>query len=132
DLSQRRRLARGLSKIASVRPYFLRSALSHDGLWVFANRIFADRTCSDDATASIERVKSLDCGAVSGLKMIATRARPGGIPLSRSSHLPPTENSVPLKPVRLPLGFGRLATKPCATGSGPAQKQLGRRWWLAG
>ena len=62
---------------------------------------------------------------MSGLNIIATRARPGAISLSRSSHLPPTENSVPLKPVRLPPGLGRLATKPCATGSETRTKTTG-------
>src|SRR5215470_16142747 len=33
---------RRVNKIASVPPYLLRSAFGHDGLWVFANRIFAN------------------------------------------------------------------------------------------
>src|SRR5262245_2614373 len=32
---------RRVNNIASVPPYLLRSAFGHDGLWVFANRIFA-------------------------------------------------------------------------------------------
>jgi len=49
------------------------------------------RTSSDDAAASVERMKNVDCGAVSGLKTTAARARPGAIFLSRSSHFPPIE-----------------------------------------
>src|SRR5262249_37249635 len=41
-LPRRRRSAWGVNKIASVPPYLLRSAFGHDGLWVFANRIFAN------------------------------------------------------------------------------------------
>src|SRR6516164_9626140 len=74
-------------------------------------------TPSVGAAASIDRMKNLDCGDVSGLNMTPMRASPGAISLSNSSHLPPIENSYALKPVRLPPGFATLATKPCATGS---------------
>jgi len=45
DLPQTRRLARGANKIASVPPHLLQSALSHDELWIFANRILANWIC---------------------------------------------------------------------------------------
>src|SRR5262245_58742808 len=74
-------------------------------------------TPCDGAAASIERMKNLDYGDVSGLNMTPTRARPGAISLSSSSHLPPTENSNMLNPVRLPPGRVTFVTKPCSTGS---------------
>ena len=70
-------------------------------------------------------MKNLDCGEVSGLNRTATRARPGAISLSKSSHFPPTENSYMLKPVILPPGLVRLATKPCSTGSETCANTIG-------
>src|SRR5262245_49044638 len=62
-------------------------------------------TPCDGAAASIDRMKNLDCGDVSGLNITAARERLGAISLSRSTHFPPTENSYTLKPVRLPPGL---------------------------
>src|SRR6266446_1815670 len=45
------------------------------------------------------------------------RERFGTISLSRSSHFAPKVGSRWVKPVRLPPGWARLATKPWATGS---------------
>ena len=72
---------------------------------------------SDSAAASIDRMKKLDCGDASGLNMTPTRARRGEISLSRSSHLPPIENSNMLNPIRLPPGR--------VTGSAPVMKTIG-------
>src|SRR5205823_11098583 len=84
-------------------------------------------TCTpwDGAAASIERMKNLDCGDVSGLNMTPTRARSGAISFSSSSHFPPTENSNMLKPVRLPPGRVTLVTKPCSTGSETCTNTIG-------
>src|SRR4030088_1809601 len=58
--------------------------------------------------------KGSDAGACegSGLNITPTRARRGAISLSKPGHLPPTENSNMLKPVRLPPGLAMVATKP--------------------
>src|SRR5262245_23936910 len=82
-----------------------------------ANRTTTACTPCDGAAASIDRMKNLDCGDVSGLNMTPTRERPGAISLSSSSHLPPTENSNMLNPVRLPPGRVTFVTKPCSSGS---------------
>src|SRR5262245_57828945 len=74
-------------------------------------------TPCDGPAASTERMKNLDCGAVSGLNITATRVRLGANSLSRSTHFPPTENSYVLKPGRLPPGLVKLAINPCSTGS---------------
>jgi hypothetical protein len=47
----------------------------------------------------------------------ATRATPGAISLSSSSHFPPMLNSQFMKPVALPPGRAKLSTKPAPTGS---------------
>jgi hypothetical protein len=82
-------------------------SLSHALSAVERTGTMTGSTPSDGAAASIERMKNLDCGAVSGLNITATRASPGATSLSRSSHLLPTENSNPLKPVMLPPGYNR-------------------------
>src|SRR6266853_5507548 len=57
--------------------------------------------------------------------MSAARERFGAISLSRSSHFAPKVGSGWVKPVRLPPGWARLATKPWATGSLTATKTIG-------
>src|SRR6266851_2131331 len=57
--------------------------------------------------------------------MSAARERFGAISLSRSSHFAPKVGSRWVKPVRLPPGWARLATKPWATGSLTATKTIG-------
>ena len=49
--------------------------------------------------------------------MIVARLTPAAISVSSSSHLPPIDASIWMKPVRFPPGRGRLATKPTPTGS---------------
>src|SRR6516164_8621163 len=51
-------------------------------------------------------------GAVTGLNRRATRATRGAISLSSSSHLPAIVGSMLVKPVTLPPGREKLATKP--------------------
>src|SRR6266511_2514661 len=78
------------------------------------------------AAASNEPEKYVPpAGAVSGLNMIAARLRLGAISLSSSSHLPPIELSMLMKPVMLPPGRDRLATKPSPTGSDAAAMTTG-------
>ena len=49
----------------------------------------------------------------------------GATSLSSSSHLPPSEPSITTKPVALPPGRARLATKPLPTGSARIAKTMG-------
>ena len=60
-----------------------------------------------------------------GLKKKATRATRGAISLSSSSHLPGIVGSILVKPVTLPPGRGKLATKPLPTGSETVAKTMG-------
>ena len=53
----------------------------------------------------------------------------GAMSLSSSSHLPPIVGSVTVKPVTLPPGRGRPATKPLPTGSATFAKMMGIRPW---
>src|SRR5215831_9644418 len=69
-------------------------------------------TANEDAEALTTGTNSLDWGEVSGLKMTATRARPGAACLSRSSHLPAMVGSKAENPVMLPPGCARFETKP--------------------
>ena len=57
--------------------------------------------------------------------MTATCVTSGLIALSSSSHFPPTPYSNCKKPVALPPGRDRLATKP----EGCLEKQERQRWW---
>jgi hypothetical protein len=57
-------------------------------------------------------------GAVIGLNNKATRATRGAISLSSSSHLPPIVGSMLVKPITLPPGREKLATKPLPIGNG--------------
>src|SRR5262249_5098893 len=63
--------------------------------------------------------------AVAGLNSIATRATRGAISLSSSINLPAIVGSETLKPVTLPPGCGKLATKPLPTGSLTFAKMIG-------
>ena len=49
----------------------------------------------------------------------------GTVSLSSSSHLPPSEASYTAKPVALPPGRAKLATKPLPTGSATVAKTMG-------
>ena len=49
----------------------------------------------------------------------------GAISLSSSSHLPAIVGSIRMKPVTLPPGRGKLATKPLPTGSTTFTKMMG-------
>jgi hypothetical protein len=64
-------------------------------------------------------------GADTGLNSIATRAMRGAICLSSSSHLPAIVGSVKMKPVTLPPGRAKLATKPLPIGSATIAKTMG-------
>ena len=64
-------------------------------------------------------------GADAGLNSIATRSTRGAICLSSSSHLPAIVGSETLKPVTLPPGRAKLATKPLPTGSATIAKTMG-------
>src|SRR6516165_8551960 len=64
-------------------------------------------------------------GAVSGLNMIATRLTVGAISVSNSSNLPANSPSVWTKPVILPPGWDRPATKPSPTGSETTTNTIG-------
>ena len=57
--------------------------------------------------------------------MIATRTMPGAISLSTSSNFPATESSKRVKPVALPPGRAKLATKPWPTGSETCTNMIG-------
>src|SRR5262245_27240381 len=69
-------------------------------------------TAREDAAASMAGMNSLDCGDVSGLKMTATRLKPGDACLRRSSHLPAIDGSSAENPVMLPPGRARVETNP--------------------
>src|SRR5215471_9642701 len=64
-------------------------------------------------------------GAVAGLNTIAIRATRGEISLSSSTHLPAIVGSVKIKPVTLPPGRAKLATKPLPIGSATIAKTMG-------
>src|SRR6516164_6410139 len=64
--------------------------------------------------------------AVAGLNSIAIRATRGAISLSSSTHLPAIVGSVvKVKPVTLPPGCAKLATKPLPIGSATSAKTMG-------
>src|SRR5262249_15354148 len=65
-------------------------------------------------------------GVVAGLNSIATLATCGAISLSSSTNLPANVGSETLKPVTLPPGRGKLATKPLPTGSATTAKMAPR------
>jgi hypothetical protein len=57
----------------------------------------------------------------------AARLTRGEISLSSSSHLPGSVGSIMVKPVTLPPGYGKLATRPLPTGSATTAKMIGVR-----
>src|SRR3954451_5063222 len=63
--------------------------------------------------------------AVFGLAKSAARVRFGAISLSIASHLPVIPSSYCNKPVRLPPGRDKLATKPDPIGSATPAKTIG-------
>src|SRR5262245_9451894 len=56
---------------------------------------------------------------------MATRRSPGALSLRISSHLPASENSKLVKPVRLAAGLARLATRWSPTGSDTPTNTIG-------
>src|SRR5262252_1978719 len=80
-----------------------------------------------DAAAALRGVrKYLEYGAVVGLNKKAARATRGATSLSSCSHLPAIVGSILVKPVTLPPGREKLATKPLPTGSETAAKTMGK------
>jgi penicillin-insensitive murein DD-endopeptidase len=67
----------------------------------------------------------MPAGAVRGLNSSATRVIAGATSFSNCTHLPPISGSKLLKPVMLPPGRDRLATKPSPTGSATTAKTIG-------
>src|SRR5215470_18733235 len=63
--------------------------------------------------------------AIAGLNKTATRVTRGAISLSSSSHLPACVGSATAKPVALPPGRLKLATKPLPIGSATIPKMTG-------
>ena len=57
--------------------------------------------------------------------MKVIRLTPGAISLSSVSHFPIVGKSMRVKPVMLPPGRARLATKPCPTGSMTRENTMG-------
>src|SRR5262245_39867081 len=82
-------------------------------------------TAKDEAAALNGLRKALAYGATAGLNSIATLATCGAISLSSSNHLPASEPTIAWKPVTLPPGRARLATKPLPTGSETVAKTMG-------
>ena len=82
-------------------------------------------TAKDAAAALKGFRKYSEYGAVAGLNRKATRVTRGAISLSSSSHLPAIVGSIRMKPVTLPPGRGKLATKPLPTGSATIAKMMG-------
>ena len=62
---------------------------------------------------------------MSGLNRSATRLTLGAISLRISSHFPPIDGSKLVRPVMLPPGFAKLATKPSPIGSETCTKTIG-------
>src|SRR5271166_1077880 len=91
-----------------------------------ASRTLARVNCApnDGAAASIPCQYAI-CERLSGSRMTATRLLPGAVSLSNSSHLPPIGCSKLAKPVTLPPGRARLATKPSLTGSDTCTNTIG-------
>ena len=81
-------------------------------------------TLSGDATAWMTANCPIPAGAL-GSRMTAARVTPGAICLSSSSHLPLRLYSNCIKPVVLPPGRARLATKPLPTGSSVIENTIG-------
>jgi hypothetical protein len=78
----------------------------------FCEAVSAERT---NARAKVE----------AGLNKVATRVTRGAISLSSSTHFPPMVVSKFVKPLVLPPGRARLATKPRSTGSLTPVKAIG-------
>src|SRR6516225_9208611 len=87
---------------------------SHDR---FESGRVTNRCGKSDAAAALNELRKLSMdGIVAGLNSTAARLTPGAISLSNSSHLPAIVGSSVVKPVALPPGRERLATKPLPTG----------------
>src|SRR5215471_4347902 len=82
-------------------------------------------TAKEGAAALKELSQNSAYVAAAGLNTIVTLATRGAISLSSSSHLPPSASSLTAKPVTLPPGRGKLATKPLPTGSATVAKTIG-------
>src|SRR6516165_10080820 len=92
-----------------------------------ASEIDALRVARDE----LERTRDELCraedavGSRVGLNIIVARLTPGAISVSSSSHSPPIDPSIWMKPVRLPPGRGKLATNPTPTGSETTANTIG-------
>ena len=64
-------------------------------------------------------------GGPTGLNRSDTRAVRGATSFNNSNHLPPRAESSTMKPVMLPLGCARLATKPLPIGSVTSTNTIG-------
>src|SRR5215510_9357262 len=83
-------------------------------------------TARDEAAVLIGFKKnSAAYGAVSGLNKTATRATRGAISFKSCSHFVGIVGSMLVKPVTLPPGSGKLATKPLPTGSETLTNTIG-------
>src|SRR5262249_45998008 len=80
---------------------------------------------NDEAAFSIASKYSEEYGAVFGLKIVVTLLRLGAICLRAPTHLVPNDNSNTAKPVILPPGCARLATRPWPTGSVTDRNTMG-------
>ena len=76
------------------------------------------RHCLDDTQLAAPAVNA-------GSRRTAARVTPGAICLSSSSHFPPMLYSNEAKPVILPPGRAKLATKPPLTGSTTVTSTIG-------
>src|SRR5262249_44503759 len=79
-----------------------------------------------DAAAALNGFRKMSrYGVVAGLNKKAARLTLGAISLSSSSHLLAIVGSVKMKPVTLPPGRAKLATKPLPIGSATIAKTMG-------
>jgi hypothetical protein len=84
-------------------------------LGITISPLFGSRAC----------VATTDSIAVAGLNRRTTRLTRGAISLSSSNHFPAIVGSIRMKPVTLPPGRGKLATKSLPTGSTTFTKTIG-------
>src|SRR6516165_658548 len=82
-------------------------------------------TAKDAAAALKDFSQNSEYVAAVGLNNIATLTTRGAISLSSSTHLPPSASSLAVKPVTMPPGREKLATRPLPTGSATVAKTIG-------
>ena len=89
-------------------------------------RIVSSMTSSPSPlAAACTSAMSAIAPGVATLAMIARRRRPGTTSRNRSRRLPATSGCCTDRPVTLPPGLGRLATRPVPTGSAAAANTMG-------